>query len=395
MRKDKNIYGLNVTEAEFKELLKENNFRCNAAGREFMAQRITVLRPRNINCSYTTLVAAEKLGGLEPGSTFEYTNAQGGMSVARVASLKELPEDMVNPYLYCFSGDMLAPFYAMEVLRFYYKKTHELLPFISSGKEGNKGLFKELFYRNDAKALIKKTEYDSYYAIMAMLADPNWVYANYTECNDDDTEGNLVELYDFAKSKGLSEITFVMVSGNPSYDKRLLAEWMWQLRQEKFADVKVNLVLVHCPLWYTFKKNAIPEARISEIYLGYIAASLGPLPKDTITFDGQTSSEKPERYLMPGVAEAEWELFRDIIVNYSNMGWPNYQEIIYGIDHETAVANIILSDLFARASFSNKDYDNGIKEHIADYRRFLSGTDNTDDDFEAYLENSPEECYFL
>ena len=63
---------------------------------------------------------------------------------------------------------------------------------------------------------------------------------------------------------------------------------------------------------------------------------------------------------MPGVFGADWEKFRDIIVNYSNMGWPNYQEILYGIDHEEAVANIILSDLFARASYTPEEYDRGI-----------------------------------
>ena len=66
---------------------------------------------------------------------------------------------------------------------------------------------------------------------------------------------------------------------------------MWQLRQDKYAGIKVNLVLVHCPLWYTFNQEA--------------------------------------------------------------------------------VANIILADVFARASFKNKDYDDGIRMQIADYNRFL------------------------
>lgn len=387
---------LSVSEKEFFELLEANNFACNAAGRAFMAERVQVLRPRPLKAISSYMFReAEKLGGLEPGQTFEYPNAQGGKSVARVCSLYELPANMKNPYLYVFSGVMTAPFYGFEILRFYYKKTKQILPFISSGKEGNKGLFRDVFYRDDTHALVRKTEYDSYYAIMAQLADQKWVYQNYTPCDDDDTAGNLVELYDFAKSKGMSEITFVICSGNPYYDKRLLAEWMLQLKNERFKDVKINLVLCHCPLFYTGNWQAIPEARMSEIYLGYIAASLGPLAKDTISFTGKTESERPERYLMPGVDKANWNLFRDVIVDHSNMGWPNYQELLYGIDHKTAVANIILSDLFARASFTAKDYDNGIWGHITRYQRFLGGAYNfKKQSFDDYLEATTDKRYF-
>lgn len=335
------------------------------------------------------------MGGLKAGQTFEYKNAQGGTLTARVVDLYDQPTDMVNPFLYCFSGVMHALLYAFGTLRFYAKKTGQVLPFISSGKEGNKGLFKDLFYRDDEKALIRGTEYDSYYRIMAELAERDWVYENYTKCDDNDTEGNLVELYDFAKSKGLDEVTFVMVSGNPYYDKRLLAEWMWQLRQEKFSEVRINLVLAHCPMWYSYNRYVIPEAQVgSEIAMGYIAASLGPLYKDTITFDGKTTSERPERYLMPGVAEADWGMFYDLIVNYSNMGWPNYQELLYGIEHETAVENIILSDLFARASFTPADYDSGISMMLEDYKYFLGGGYDKSQKFEDYLLRTTEKKFF-
>ena len=226
---------LSVNEQEFYNLLESNNFACNAAGRAFMAEHVQVLRPRPLKAiSSYMFKEAEKLGGLEPGQTFEYPNAQGGTSVARVCSLYDLPANMKNTYLYVFSGVMTAPFYGFEILRFYYKRTKQILPFISSGKEGNKGLFKDVFYRDAPHALINKTEYDSYYQIMAQLGDRSWVYQNYTPCEDDDTAGNLVELYEFAKSKGMGEITFVICSGNPFYDKRLLAEWMLQLKDEKF-----------------------------------------------------------------------------------------------------------------------------------------------------------------
>ena len=385
---------LSVSENEFKQLLSSNGYKCNAQGRQFMADHVKVLKPRSVKWDFSLFEAAESLGGLKPGTTFEYPNAQGSTSVARVVSLYDLPEDMINPYLYCFSGIMHAPIYAFEVLRFYAKKTGQLLPFISSGKEGNKGLFRDLFYRNEG--LIRGTEYNSYYAIMAELADHNWVYANYTKCEDDDTEGNLVELYDFAKSKGLNEVTYVMVSGNPYYDKRLLAEWMWQLKQPKFADVRINLVLVHCTGWYTYNTKAIPEARIGhEIAMGYISAALGPLYKDTISFDGKTESERPERYLMPGVADADWSMFYDLIVNYSNMGWPNYQELLYGIDHNEAVENIILSDLFARASFTTQDYDQGICMMLYYYKNFLGERyDSSVQTFAEYLIGTTDKKFF-
>lgn len=386
---------LSVNEQEFYNLLESNNFACNSAGRAFMAEHVQVLRPRPLKAiSSYMFKEAEKLGGLEPGMEFEYTNSQGSKSIARVCSLYELPANMKNPYLYVFSGMMTAPFYGFEILRFYYKRTKQILPFISSGKEGNKGLFRDVFYRDAPHALINKTEYDSYYAIMSQLSDRKWVYQNYTQCNDDDTEGNLVELYDFAKSKSMSEITFVICSGNPFYDKRLLAEWMLQLKNERFKDVCINLVLCHCPLFYTSQWQAVPEARLTEIFLGYIAASLGPLAKDTISFDGKTDSEHPERYLMPGVTDANWGLFKNVIVDHSNMGWPNYQELLYGIDHKTAVANIILSDLFARASFTAKDYDNGIWGHITRYQKFLGGAYNPKQDFGDYLEATTDKRYF-
>ena len=124
---------LNVSEAEFKELLHgENKSRCNAAGRAFMAERVNVLKPRRIQWSAALFNAAEELGGLKAGQTFEYKNAQGEMSTARVVDLYDLPTDMVNPFLYCFSGIMHAPLYAFEALRFFAKKTGQILPFISS-----------------------------------------------------------------------------------------------------------------------------------------------------------------------------------------------------------------------------------------------------------------------
>ncbi len=384
---------VSLSKKEFMAMLKENSFGCNAKARGEYAKRVKVLNPRPIDVNLSTIFKAEKLGGLVPGESFEYPNAQGTTSVLKVCSLYDLPKNMVNPYLYCFGGVMTAPFYAMEIARFYAKQTGELLPFVSSGKEGNKGLFKKLFYRKGG--LIRGTEYDAYYNIMSRMADEKWVRANYETCEDDDSEGNLIEMYDFAKSRGMEEITLVLCTGNPFYDKRLAAEWMYQLKQEKFAEVKVNLVMVHCPLFLTYNRVSIPEARMGEIFLGYVAACLGPLAKDTITFDGETTSEKPERYLMPGVAEADWEEFREIICHFSNMGWPNYQEILYGISHEEAVANIIMADLFAKNSFTPRDYDYGIDGHIYRYQNFLGGAFNgVKESFLDYLKNTTDKKFF-
>lgn len=357
------------TREEFDALLVQNGFKCDAAGRAWMAEQVGVLFARPVNLDMELISYAEEVGGLPSGTEIEYPNASGGISKAVACSLYELPRDMVNPYLYCFSGMMSAPFYAMEALRFHFKRTGELLPFVSSGKGGNKGLFAKLFER--PKGLVIKTEYDAYCAVMAMLAGRDYAYQNYREHDDTDTLGNLAEIYAFAKEKGLKEITLVLCTGNPFYDKRLLAEWMLELKKEAYREVKINLVLAHCPVFITFNRISIPEMRLSEIYAGYIAASLGPLMKDTISFEGETSSKKPERYLMDGVKDADWGRFYDLIVNYSNMGWPDYQEILYGIPHEEAVGNVLLADVFARNSFNPLDYDFGLQATAARYQKFI------------------------
>ena len=102
--------------------------------------------------------------------------------------------------------------------------------------------------------------------------------------------------------------------------------------------------------------------------LGYIAASLGPLTKDTCSLDDAPDFSK-ERYLLPGVLEADWSVFEELITRYSNMGWPNYQELLYNVDHKTAVLNIIEADLRARASFTPEAYEDAIRCDINCYLR--------------------------
>ena len=130
--------------------------------------------------------------------------------------------------------------------------------------------------------------------------------------------------------------------------------------------------------------------------LGYIAASIGPMMKDTITFDGKTSSEHPERYLMPGMDKVDWAMLQELIAEYSNMGWPNYSELLYGTDHKKAVLDIILADLRARGSFSSTSYDEELLKDLNDYIKFLGGRywGQDEQEFLAYLCNTPDEHYF-
>lgn len=91
-----------------KGLLKENGYKCNADGRRFIADKVGALEPRKLDEAkwLPVLEYAEQIGGCRPGEKYTYANAQGFLSTARVTSLYNLPEDMVNPVLVCFSGMM-------------------------------------------------------------------------------------------------------------------------------------------------------------------------------------------------------------------------------------------------------------------------------------------------
>ena len=177
----KNFYEFVDTNREqFFDLLKSNEFKCNAAGRRFMAERVKVSKSRPVTVDMDTLRYGGRNRRIETRVGFKYPNAQGGTSKAVVCSLYDLPKNMIHPFLYCFSGMMTAPLFAFEILRFYAKQTGRVLPFLSSGKEGNKGLFQKLFYREEG--LIRKTEYDTYYKLMSLLTGTQYAYRNYTPC---------------------------------------------------------------------------------------------------------------------------------------------------------------------------------------------------------------------
>lgn len=370
---------------KLKQLLDEIGWKCNAEGRSYIAERMPCLPPRSFNPKkwLPVLQYAKKIGGCIPGTSYQYPNAQGGFSTAEICKIDDLPSNMVNPYLVTFGGVMTAPFFGMEILRFYAKKTGKLLPVLCIGKCGNKGLFEKVFNRPDG--LIRNSEYEAYLNVYEQMAPTQHVRANQKVFEDIDTAGNLLELHRFAWEEGLKEITFVLCTGNPFYDKRLLAEWMLMLKEPAFADIKINLVLAHCPLYL---KSAVPEGHLSEILLGYAAASIGPLMKDTVPFQ---IDRQGERYLMDGVKEAAWSVFKELISCYSNMGWPNYMEILYDTNHQTAVAFIILSDLFARQNISAADYDL-INKDIIDYENFIGKYKGGD--FLNYLKQTPDQKYF-
>ena len=351
---------------EILELLSANGYKCNADGRAFVAENISSLpAPHNLTLEKWAPVikAAIKVGGCKHGTEYRYQNAQGTVSTSRVFDLYQIPGDLINPVLVCFSGYMPAAFYALEARRVY-KSTHRKhLPLFFTGKGGNKGLFSNVFNRDSG--IMVKTEAEAYIRTMEQV-NRLFVVENPQEVNDTDTRGNFGEMYQMAKSKGLDEVTFILCSGQPWYTKRLLAEGMLEFGRPEYADIKINLVVLDCPLTLNF---LTPEGHLSEIMLGYIAASLGPLTKDTCPLNEPDFSK--ERYLLPGVAEADWSVFEELITYYSNMGWPNYQELLYGVDHETAVYNIIEADLRARNSFTPEGYDQAIERDARMYSHFL------------------------
>ena len=390
---DKNVFDfLNVSADKFMELLSGNNYACNADGRRFMAGQVSTKTSRPLPDNINELIhLAVEIGGCKPDYSFPYTDARGKTVLARVCDLYKLPTDMVNPYVLYFSGCLTAPFYAAECIRWYAKQHGILLDSGSTGKEGNKGLFKSVFDRE--KGIIIGTEYEANFNIAEFLMPKDYVRKHEATFLDTNTVENLKVQYQMALKEHKKEITLVLVTGQPWYDKRLLAEWMWELRKPEYSQVKINLVLAHCPLWLN---GSLPEAHPSEIMLGYIAASLGPLKKDCVHLNGLKETEHAERYLMPGILNARWDKIEPIIRNYGNMGWPNYSEILYGTSHEEAVAEIIIADIFARNSFNPVYYDTCAIDDITSYQKKIGicGCSN-EKQFIEWCIDSTEEKFFV
>ena len=374
---------------EVKKLLAENGYKCNADGRHYVAERITTpVVPRELDLKkwLPILKYAEDVGGCQSCDYFEYIDARNNTATAEVYGLYDIPYGLVNPFIVCFSGFMTAHLYTMEAVRFYAKNYGERLPIFCTGKEGNKGLFKSVFDRKDG--LMVQTEAEAYLRPLSMLAPEAWVRLYQRAVADTDTKGNFSEMYKLAETLGLDEVTFLLCSGNFSYDKRLLAEGMLELAKPEYKDIKVNLAVIHCPMCLDL---AVPEGHLSELLLGYVAASLGPMMKDTTPYMLPDFSK--ERYILPETVGEDWDCFEELITDYSNMGWPNYQEILYNLDHETAVENIILADLRARASFTPQGYDDALRADIERYQKFV-GVYEQGTSFMKFLINSTDEKFF-
>ena len=375
-----------------KFLQKELDNKCNAPARQAVYEKFGFLPEHKLTWSDWAMILdyARIVGGARPGDEYGYIDARGEVATAQVYDLYNIPKGLKNPFLVCFSGFMTAHLYTFEALRWHYKVTGELLRIFCTGKEGNKGLYKKVVER--LKGLMIGSEAEAYLRCLSLLGDEKFMWQYERAVADTDTRGNIDEMYAMAKSLGLKEATFLLVSGNPTYDKRLLAEGMLQLRDKKYADVKINLCIVHCPPRYDF---AVPEGHLTEILLGYYAASLGPLAKDTTPLSlSLKPREGAERYALPGLEDADWSIFRTLISDYSNMGWPNYQELLYGVPHEEAVLNIILSDLRARSCFTSESYDEALLQDIRTYQKFLGGAYIQGENFEEYLDMSPYVPYF-
>ena len=379
--------------AEIRKFLqKELDNKCNAPARQAAYKKFGAQPEHKLTWSDWAMILdyACLVGGARPGEEYGYIDAREEIVNAKVYDLYDLPANLTNPFLVCFSGCMTAPIYTMESLRWHYKVTGELLRIFCTGKEGNKGLYRSVFERENG--IMVKTEAEAYLRCLSLLGDEKFMRQYERAVADTDTHGNIDEMYAMAKSLGLKEATFLLVSGNSTYDKRLLAEGMLQLRDKKYADVKINLCIVHCPPRYDF---AVPEGHLTEILLGYYAASLGPLAKDTTPLSlSLKPCEGAERYALPGLEDVDWGVFRSLISGYSNMGWPNYQELLYGVPYEEAVLNIILSDLRARSCFTPESYDKALLQDIERYQAFLGGAYVQGESFEKYLERTPDAKFF-
>lgn len=296
---------ISVSEEAFKNLLVSTNY-----NRSLVGSKVEALAPRPIpNEARTWLKKAAEIGGLKPGDTFAYATPLGE-NTAKVVSLYDIPEEMVNPFLVCLPGSRATPIFCMEALRFYAKKTGKLLPFLALAREQ---------------------------WVMELMSP-----ADYVRKYQLDTEKlGVKELHHFAKQQHLKEVTCCLISGATWEEKLTLAKAMLELCS--IEDIKINIVLIHCPLRLN---GYLPETSVSEASLRSAASAIGSLMHDTITFDGTVaSSATPDKYLMPGIVDADWADVKDLIANYADMP---YAIKLYGTNHQKAMTHVILADIFGK-----------------------------------------------
>ena len=126
-------------------LLQASNFACNAHARSTMADFITeafgLPEPHKLNLEEWAPVIeyAIEVSGAKHGTEYQYRNAQGSTSTAKVIDLYAIPDTLVNPFLICFSGYMPAALYTLEAYRAYMAKYGKELSLFATGQGGNKG----------------------------------------------------------------------------------------------------------------------------------------------------------------------------------------------------------------------------------------------------------------
>ncbi|MFI3241080.1 MAG: hypothetical protein R3Y43_00770 [Alphaproteobacteria bacterium] len=336
-----------------KNFIAENGAICNADARRAFLRYCealgVVVPPRSKFNQKEEVAAAYEVGSLMPGSEFVYPTNYGYMTASVVDVNTKLQKSTVPTYLVCFSGHQVAHLHTAEV---YYLNDDRVDGVLAIGKCGNKGLLETVYNREEGTMVW--AEYEGYLRLLDQMLPEGVARANQQICEDTDTQGNFDEMYKFAKAKGLNRVRFVLCTGNPFYERRLLAELMLWLKSNA-KDVEMEIVVSHLPLKTDF--NVYDGKMGEEMFFGYIAAGIGPLTKDTITIQGKTNSANPERYASKAISGFDWTRVQNIITYYSNMGWPNYQELLYGVPHDEAVENILISHVYAYLSFTPEDYD--------------------------------------
>lgn len=395
--------GRKVTEKDFLKIIEEDGWRFNAAGRINTSSAIHLPTPFSSPAGTKEwLIKSSDIGGLKPGYTMRYPT-YSGYNVIKVCSLDDLPEKMVNPKIVCFSGYLAAWVLALEILRRLGQETDTLTEILAIGKECNKGLYKDVYEAN--YGLIRNTEYETYLNTLEQILPRSFVRKNQQIFEDIDTAGNLRELYRFAREKGMKEVTYILATGQPWYDKRVVGEFPlpFILNPEEYKDVKVNFVLVHSPLWLT---GHLPENSVNPIAVGYSLASIGPLLQNYICLQDDYSYscffEKKERVNhLPNEllirTHPFWKESEPYFMWGNNMGWPDYEIRRYDCCKQKAIEHIHISHLVALSCISKQKYESGLEETIKDYKSYFSylPADNASEkEILEWCKESPKESYF-
>ena len=321
----------------------------------------------------------EEYGGIAPNSKFNYNGA-----CAITCSINGIPK-MKNPFVVALSGQVTAPFYALDAIRYYAEKYHELLPFIAIGNSHDV-IFDKLYCRR--KGIFNShSEADIYYNIMSKLTSETYArkyqqeIKNFVPYYSEHLEG----LHHFALAKDLDEVTFIICSGQASYDRCMLSRWLYLLNDPQLNEVKINLVVVKCPTWLN---GNTPDNKISEISLGRVAHNIGEMVRGTTPF---RNNPHPYRYNMCCANSGQFTAFEDIIKNFNCFGHPQHSHELYGTKFNDAIKEVFKAVVYAAKSYSIKDYEEGIMKDIEFYQS-INGkfTGETEEDLLKWCISSPK-----